>query len=163
MTPEIMAAFSDEVMKIASSALRSKVVIKKIPGKFKDVYEMWLAGGKRPIGEVEIAAASIAGGPMQRIIRSSRIDPQYQGMGLGRKFYGEVMRREPETILRSDTNLSGKAIATWEKLRGNPGYKIERAVEPTSMVRKGRLKYYQTTSAFDPMYVGQLPEAAALS
>ena len=115
------------LLKIAGSALRERVTIEERPGLHTSMlgpnkqYLMLLDG--KPIGEMQV-------NPKKQSVAWSRVDDKYHGMGLGKKLYGEVMKRQPGGVLRSDSNTSDKAMAVWEstKKRGyiiDPGKTLE--------------------------------------
>ena len=58
-------------------------------------------------------------------VKISGVHPDFQGMGLGKKMYGEVMRRMPGQTVASDSMLSEGARRTWEGMKKRPGYTIE--------------------------------------
>lgn len=102
-------AFIEELEKIASSRLRAATSIAKVPGG----YDMKLGGNV--IGTMRIY-------PDGRI-SSSGISKKYQGMGLGKKMYGEVLRRQPN--LRSGEAVSGQAAGVWEGMKRRGGYSVK--------------------------------------
>jgi len=55
-----------------------------------------------------------------RRVSSSLIDPKYHGLGLGKKFYGELMRRAPSQTLYSDSGVSESARRVWQSFIGRP-------------------------------------------
>ena len=57
-------------------------------------------------------------------VAHSYLDPKYRGMGLGKKLYGEVMRRQPEGVLYSGPAMSDDALRVWDSLKANKGYAV---------------------------------------
>lgn len=76
--------------------------------------------GKKIIGEMKLRP-SRTGGPE---IKNVEILPEFRGMGIGRKLYGEVMRRQPEGVLHSGASVSPDATGVWRKLQTNPSYAV---------------------------------------
>ena len=151
----------DELEKIASSRLRRAV---RVVGDHKEGFRLLL--GKRPIGRMTTGAADTAlgAGPKSKGLRSigeTEIDPQFRGMGLGRKLYGEVMRRSPKQTLRSDVEVSGPASGVWGRLSKNPGYTVTKNPKTRTITRKATGEV-RTEHGFPYVYEGRLPPAAAL-
>ncbi len=88
-------------------------------------------------------------------ISSSIIEPQYQGLGLGKKMYGELIRRMPGQVLESDSMVSPQATRVWESFIKNPKYKTE--TSPKYMLGDTWM-----SEAGDPLYSAQLPRKAKL-
>jgi hypothetical protein len=76
----------------------------------------------------------------QQAVRLSYLDPKFQGMGLGKKMYGEAMRQMPGGTLRSDDAMSDAATGLW-----------------TSLKNKGRAVQLGDT------FVGRVPQKAVLN
>jgi hypothetical protein len=111
------AAFTAGWMnKIAGSRLRqmAKVVPRFDHFQGTQAFDLML-GGKR------IAQASMKPGRAQ--LHGMQMDRAYRGMGLGKKFYGEIMRRMPEARMYSDYGVRTPAGLVW---KGMPkrGYKF---------------------------------------
>lgn len=66
-------------------------------------------------------------------VAMSELDPALHGLGLGKKMYGETMRRLPNQGLRSDTAISDKARRVWESFRKERGYTSQRMPDGTSL------------------------------
>ena len=104
----------DGICKIAGSALREAVGFRYNPfieGAKTGTWEMFFK--KNPsnvIGEIMMEGKP---GEPARIIHSDII-PQWRGKGLGKKMYGEIIRRHP--VVRSDKILSPHSFNTWEGL-----------------------------------------------
>lgn len=151
--------------KLGGSRLRSAMKIVRRGDK----YVMEMQG--RPIGAVTMSEVAIHANPDvigKRLIRTTDIfDKKLRGMGLGRKLYGEVMRREPGALLRSDSSLSGAAQGVWERLAKTPGYTVRR--NPAAAYKHSRRtpgKLFESVThplAEEPfMYTGSLPAKAKL-
>lgn len=76
--------------------------------------------GDKKIGNMLVADSKYKG----KVIAHSLIDPEFRGMGLGKKLYGEVMRRQPEGVLHSGPVMSEDAQRVWASLNKNKGYEI---------------------------------------
>ena len=138
--------------KAAASALRSRIQMQQAGGKTVAT----LFG--KPIGALNVDDGHVSG---------AAIDPAFQGMGLGKKLYGETIRRQPETTLRSDPHgTSESAQRVWAGMQARPGYNV--AVTPgwenrgTSAAPRYRpstsLKYPEAPHIFS----ASLPAAAQL-
>ena len=57
---------------------------------------------------------------------SSEINPKFQNMGLGKKMYGEVMRRQANRTLSSDSLISQDANRVWQSMGKSPKYSLTR-------------------------------------
>lgn len=100
------------------------------------------------LGSREVGALALKPGGIAQIGYSS-VDPAFQGMGLGRKLYGETMRLMPEGRLASDTSVSAQAHGVWKRLAENPKYQVLHNPHTNpDAIRTA------------PHYVGQLPERA---
>lgn len=110
-------------MKKLASALRRNVfvVMKNLAGGNKR-FSLFLKGRPKEIGYLETRSSSVEGVPM---ISYSKIDKKFRGLGLGRKMYGEAMRRLPEGRLLSGVSVSPYAQRVWSKLKNNPSYKVD--------------------------------------
>tara|TARA_Y100000034_G_scaffold38374_1_gene47158 strand:- start:637 stop:1041 length:405 start_codon:yes stop_codon:yes gene_type:complete len=85
-----------------------------------------------------------------------------KGLGLGKKFYGEVMRRLPEQTLRSGGQVSEPAQRVWSSLAKTKGYKVKSTPgERRSFGNKHVLQIPEGTT--EPLFTGRLPAAAAIS
>ena len=104
MGDQVLIGFYSELEKIGASVLRRS--IKVIPSRRGYVM---LHDGK-PIGEATMSNKA------KGTIQSISIVPEFQGMGLGKKFYGEIARLQPGGVLKSDSLLSPKAVRTWKSM-----------------------------------------------
>lgn len=120
--------------KISGSRLRKAFSISEVPagapsrlfGKGRE-YHFDVAGvpaGHALIGE--------KGNVMQTFL-----EEPFRGRGLGKKMYGELMRRQPEQTLTSDVVVSDKARRVWEALKKSPSYSVEEP--PLKTVEEGIL------------------------
>ena len=62
------------------------------------------------------------------VVHQTEIHPAYRGLGLGKKLYGEVMRRSPKVKgrprLKSDNSVSHEAARVWDGMASRPGYQL---------------------------------------
>jgi hypothetical protein len=99
--------------KSAASALRRAVQLIPSFGANGTKYRMMVAGQH---------AGSLSVGPTGNVL-SSQIKPQFQGMGLGKKLYGDVIRAEG-TLSADPKGVSGAANRVWEGMGKRPGYQV---------------------------------------
>lgn len=85
----------------------------------------------------------------------SHIDPAYRGMGLGKKMYGEAMRRQPQQTLQSDQTVSDAAKRIWESFSKSPSYTTTTAEAP---IQIGGMSFLPMG---EPLYKASLPSKAA--
>lgn len=85
----------------AASALRSRVSVLKVPKG----YQLHLAG--EPIGHMVMSRLDPSA------VSLVHIDPKYRGLGLGKKFYGEVAKKLPGGTIKSDSLVSEEAQRVW--------------------------------------------------
>lgn len=102
--------------KLSGSKIREAVRVVRGRGSFpwEEVEEYALMLGDSKIGDMVVGT----GGH----VVMSKIAPEFRGMGLGSKFYGEVMRMRPEGKLMSDSLMSDQAVGLWESMlrKGGP-------------------------------------------
>lgn len=97
--------------------------------------------GDRLIGRIHLQSnGSVAG---------SYIDPAFRGMGLGKKLYGETIRRMPGQTLVSDSMVSPDARRVWHSLAKNPAYRV-------TEMPQGPVAYF-------PRYDASLPPKSAIT
>lgn len=112
-------AFADEVSKIAGSRLRKavKLVEEHMPLRSspKPQKNFYLELEGKRVGEIIL-------GP-EGMVLHSKIDPELRGMGLGKKLYGEAMRRVPK--IESGMNVSDSAKRVWKGMSHTKGYKVK--------------------------------------
>lgn len=86
----------------------------------------WLAHLKdREIGHIITAPAGTQTNPNAHKILYSHLDPQFQGMGLGRKMYMDVARQAGGELL-SDTKVSPAAQRVWQGMQRR-GYGVTKS------------------------------------
>lgn len=166
MSHEKQAGF-DAVMKVAGvkeagSALRKRLRFEWHPsgGLDSGLLNMFLEGQPLRAGTVSVSDG--------RVTMSRIEDEKMRGMGLGKKMYGELMRRMPDQTLSSDSRVSGGAKGVWENFERNPDYAFERMAgameaEPTLGERfnSGIKRVFETEDG-SPMFRAALPDKAAL-
>ena len=89
----------------------------------KDVVAYKLAG--KPVGEIALTS-----GQKPKVSSTEAIPPEFRGLGLGKKMYGELIRRMPGTTLESDVSVSDAAQRVWKGMKRRPGYVVEERVNP---------------------------------
>lgn len=78
-----------------------------------DTYE-FLLKGKR-VGSMTLDAPGVAG--------TLKLEPEFQGMGLGKKMLGEVIRRQPNALLDSGQTVTGAGARLFDSLKRR-GYDV---------------------------------------
>ena len=76
--------------------------------------------GDKQIGNMLVADVEGKG----KVVAHSMLEPEFRGMGLGKKLYGEVMRRQPDGVLHSGPVVSDEASRVWDSLKRNKGYSV---------------------------------------
>ena len=144
-------AFADELGKIAGSRLRQATKLVEEVAEQGKKYRLIVAG--KPAGEMHLKSTGQ--------VEWSKIDPKYQGLGLGKKMYGEVMRRQPGQKLQSDDILSTESTRLWRSLKKNPKYNVQEG--KTVPGSPGAL--VSTRKSFDelPPFTASLPAKAAIN
>jgi hypothetical protein len=93
-------------------------------------------------------------------VATSKIAPEFRGLGLGKKMYGEAMRRLPDQKMTSDYNVSDAASRVW---KGMPerGYDMQATELPTGRMQSfdGGVGY---NTAPEPIFSARLPEKAKI-
>lgn len=84
-----------------------------LPGQ--DWYAAFL--GDKPIGHMRMNGSG-------RLLESLITDPKYMGLGLGNKMYGEVARRQPGGIMRSDSTVSDAATRGYLSRANRPDLEV---------------------------------------
>lgn len=110
-----LAGLFDELEKISTSRLRSAVEVVRAGPK---MFQLVLKNSGEAIGHMRMQ------GRHGDKVWKSAIKPKYKGMGLGKKMYGEVMRRMPKQHLKSDNTVSHDAIRVWKGMKKRKGYKV---------------------------------------
>lgn len=110
---------------------------------------------------------NVAGSPVGYMdVRNGQVDSsgiqdtRFKGMGLGKKMYGETMRRMPGQSLLSDGSVSDEATHVWESMRKKPGYKVEM---PNGPAKKGVFFNTPENGSLRALYKGSLPAAAGIA
>jgi hypothetical protein len=93
------------------SALRERVSVKSTPN---GMHRLKLNG--RNIGHMTTQANGV--------IRNVAIDDKFKGLGLGKKLYGDVMRRMPNKTLVSGWATSDDAHRVWKGMAKRKGYSV---------------------------------------
>lgn len=76
--------------------------------------------GDKQIGNMLVADVEGKG----KVVAHSVLEPEFRGMGLGKKLYGEVMRRQPDGVLHSGPVVSDDASRVWDSMKRNKGYSV---------------------------------------
>jgi len=132
ITKESASWFSEEKEKVKEeikhltkqgSRLRSMLkIVPEIGRRGREIKFSAYLGG-RPIGHIGTTVPRKAGEIAQ--VGSTHLLPEFQGMGLGKKMYGEVMRRLPQQALTTDTReVTRHAARVWKGMGKRPGYKL---------------------------------------
>ena len=115
-------------MKEFASALRSRLVVSVVPASMggSRIYDAILAGKR--VGSISVhdrfardLFGNITGKKTPKISRSN-VDEQFRGMGIGKKLYSEVIKKEGRVM--SDSSVSGEARRVYESLKKNKNIKI---------------------------------------
>jgi GNAT superfamily N-acetyltransferase len=145
MRRETTYAFFDECAKIAASALRDRTTV-EATGTPEDQHWFMKVDGD-VAGKMRVRDGKI---------HFAGVEEKYQGLGLGKKLYGEVIRRQPEQVLHSDKRISDAAMRVWESMKKRPGYTVEQVNPVTSRVMG------VFNQAEGPIFKAKLPAASAL-
>ena len=143
-----------------SSRLRDAVSFaEEAIGRLGKKYTMRLAG--EPVGHMTVYSPARwdkpgIGDVAANVVGSTQIDPKFHGMGLGKKLYGEVMRRQPGGLLASDNDVSGEAARVWQ---GMPRRKYRLRVAP-DLTRSGKKDGFSSSGRYGRPFEAQLPAAA---
>lgn len=140
----------DAAREKSASRLRKEVTITpRVLGPGIVTWDARLPGRVNPVGHITTRGGAVT---------SSALDGDLKGLGLGKKMYGEVMRRMPGQQLSSDTQVSDEAKRVWESMKDRKGYKV---TKPLLGRPYSRIEDSLTVSLF-PQYRGKLPAAAAM-
>lgn len=134
------------IQKIATSALRKAMHISMQPSGWPGATDMVMRHAGELVGHVTLNGNQVA---------ASSIQPKYQGMGLGKKMYGEAMRRMPGQTLQSDATLTPASHGLWKALEKNKSYSVQKN---PALEREGHLM----SPSGGPIFKGSLPEKAAI-
>jgi hypothetical protein len=126
LSPDSVGAFWDELEKISASKLRAAVQIAEGASPHEKLFahlgprRFSISVGGKPAGYLDVVK-DVDRGTGYRVAES-KLNPEFRGMGLGRKLYGEVARRMPEQALASDPELvSASAERVWRSMARRPG------------------------------------------
>jgi GNAT superfamily N-acetyltransferase len=113
-----------DITKVAGSRLRAAFALRELEKPMFEggrTFEALLHGN--PVGKLDLRhSLDIPAGEL--MVGGAYLDPSVRGLGLGRKMYGEVMRRLPGGRLTSGGSVSDDAQRVWEALRSTKGYDI---------------------------------------
>jgi len=148
----LLPTFLDELDKIAASRLRGATkVTPEVVGytaSGEPITNWMLNVNREPSGSITTKGKQVA---------SSQLDSKLRGMGLGKKMYGEVMRRMPEQAMTSDTNVSQAARGVWKSMTPEKGYQTS-----TPTLGKPYSSLMGQSLSIRPQFKSQLPAAAAV-
>jgi superfamily II DNA or RNA helicase len=103
-----------ESEKVAASALRSRFQLKApTSSPHGGIFEAYL--GDRRIGQMSWGPTNALAGDMTPKIHRAMLEPEFQGMGLGKKMYMDAAQHLGGT-LRSDSVVSDQAKNVWDSL-----------------------------------------------
>ena len=108
--------------KISASALRSRLVMEPYLHGASEMPGFVFRLGDREIGRTVLKSSARTGFDVGAQIQGMELEPEFRGMGLGRKIYGEMMRRIPSGTLHSDVSVSPAASSSWKKMMQSPSY-----------------------------------------
>jgi len=162
----VFESCADEFEKIASSKLRA--LVKVVPGRRTGEWRLML--GEKRIGRMLLDSADDEAA--NNIVKLIKIDPEFRGMGLGKKFQGEVARRLPRQQVHVQTPVSDSYRRVIESAPKR-GYEVSSvpsgAIAPTKFLAAGesvvgsRLTGMESAAPGIPgiMYSMKLPGKAA--
>lgn len=150
-----------EELKTAASALRKRIQIKTdaSPRFGGDRYRMQLGG--KTIGSLSTDAYGN--------VSSTNLAERFQGMGLGKKLYGEALRRNPAGLSSDPHGTSVEATRVWEGMAKRPGYSVTQnpgftrntAAQPGDYAFRVRPRDMDTVNAHGKgVFSAKLPPAA---
>jgi len=120
LTSQELNSVRSELQRLVSEVKRQRADFK--PGQH---WEMFLGNKPSPIGRLSMHGneASPPGiGYGRDSVSTAWVDPKFRGMGLGKKLYGDVLRKIPGNQLESPLT-SGHATKIWEGFgKRNPKY-----------------------------------------
>lgn len=87
------------------------------------------------------------------------IDDKFRGMGLGKKMYGEVLRRMPKQQMSSDTSTSEAARRVWSGMESRPGYKVKKP----KLLGRPVFKLEDQHSSIGSQFKAKLPAKSAIT
>ena len=108
-----LQAISDRIEFASALRERVKLVSRSTANPMMTRHTMRLGG--KTVGSMETYAGHSADS-----IKSSWVDPKFRGMGLGKKLYGDVLRRSPGGALFSDSSVSSRAERVYQSMAKRP-------------------------------------------
>ena len=132
-----------------ASGLRERAVVREVRGASDGYRTFVLDIGGKQIGRMHVNRSSSS-------VEWSYVDDHYRGLGLGKKFYGEVMKQMPGGVLNSDSSLSPEALGVWKGM-GRRGYEVS---EPALSRFHNNLGEQKHTVFGSPHFEARLPEPA---
>lgn len=142
---------SRSLSKTAATALRRMIKLVPQPAKSADgwVNHSLTLGGK------QIGRISGAHQPSGFRISYSEVDPKFQGMGLGKKMYGDLLKQLGGKPLLSDATVSPAAQRVWKSMANRPAsYTVK--TNPAAQIRPG------ATALADPTTIRMANSAASI-
>jgi len=104
-----------------ASALRKRITVHSKPSANPAITVHTLKMGDRTVGRLSAGAR-----PGADQIHTSWVDPKFRGMGLGKKLYGESLRRTPDGTLMSDPfSVSPAARRVYSSLSKSKSYAVD--------------------------------------
>ena len=137
--------------KTAATALRRLIKLIPQPAKSADgwVNHSLTLGGK------QIGRISGVHQPSGFRISYSEVDPKFQGMGLGKKMYGDLLKQLGGKPLLSDATVSPAAQRVWQSMANRPAsYTVK--TNPAAQIRPG------ATAMADPTTIRMANSAASI-
>jgi ADP-ribose pyrophosphatase YjhB (NUDIX family) len=137
--------------KTATTALRRLIkLVPQAPGTTSGYVRHNLTLGGKEIGRV-----SGVHQPTGFQVTYSEIDPKFQGMGLGKKMYGDLLKQLGGKPLLSDATVSPEAQRVWQSMANRPvSYTVK--TNPAAQIRPG------ATAMADPTTIRMANSAASI-
>lgn len=104
-------------VKLSATALRR--LIKLVPQASKSS-DGWV-NHSLTLGGKQVGRVSGVHQPSGFQISYSEVDPQFRGMGLGKKMYGDLLKQLGGKPLLSDSTVSPSAQRVWQSMAKRPG------------------------------------------
>jgi GNAT superfamily N-acetyltransferase len=118
--PRKLAARLNAMVEFAS-ALRKRITVQPGSSANPAVNTLSLTLGGKTVGKL----ASHVRYDGKDVINTSWIDPKFRGMGLGKKLYGEALKRSPGGTLLSDSSVSAAAERVYGSMSRSKSYKVK--------------------------------------
>ena len=150
--------------KTALNALRKRLLTRLRTGRVGEQILEFLLPNKEFGKNFTIGHITTVPGTSAATVVGSGLTPEFQNLGLGKKLYGEMIRRSPGQVLLSDGNVSPSATRVWEGMirrrpaltQLNPGWKWDPKLE--TFVQESGPQYSRTS----PTFSATLPSKAAI-